>query len=58
MNYRFANGVTWNWTDTDAWEPQPNWNDPVRHRMGVRLEGTEGWVFICAAWCRRRPRRC
>jgi hypothetical protein len=46
MNYRFANGVTWNWTDTPAWDPLPNWNDPVRHRMGVHLEGTEGWVFI------------
>jgi len=46
MNYRFANGVTWNWTDTPAWEPQKDWNDPVRHRMGIRLEGTEGWVFI------------
>jgi predicted dehydrogenase len=46
MDYRFANGVTWNWTDTPSWEPLENWNDPVRHRMGVRLEGTEGWVFI------------
>jgi len=46
MNYRFANGVTWNWTDTPSWDPLPNWNDPVRHRMGIRLEGTEGWVFI------------
>jgi predicted dehydrogenase len=46
MNYRFANGVTWNWTDTPAWEPLKDWNDPVRHRMGIRLEGTAGWVFI------------
>jgi predicted dehydrogenase len=46
MNYRFANGVTWNWTDTPAWDPLPDWNDPVRHKMGIRLEGTEGWVFI------------
>lgn len=46
MNYRFANGITWNWTDTPAWEPQENWNDPVRHRMGIRIEGTDGWVFI------------
>ncbi|MBI5384161.1 MAG: Gfo/Idh/MocA family oxidoreductase [Verrucomicrobia bacterium] len=46
MNYRFANGVTWNWTDTPAWEPVEGWNDPVRHKMGIRLEGTEGWVFI------------
>jgi hypothetical protein len=46
MNYRFANGVTWNWTDTPSWEPQKDWHDPVRHPMGIRLEGTEGWVFI------------
>jgi predicted dehydrogenase len=46
MNFRFANGVTWNWTDTPSWEPQPNWDDSARHRMGIRLEGTEGWVFI------------
>lgn len=46
MNFRFANGVTWNWTDTPAWEPVEGWNDPVRHRMGIRLEGTAGWVFI------------
>lgn len=46
MNFRFASGVTWNWTDTPSWEPLPNWNDPVRHRMGIRLEGDNGWVFI------------
>jgi predicted dehydrogenase len=46
MDYRFASGVTWNWTDTPAWEPRMDWNDPKRHRMGIRLEGTEGWVFI------------
>lgn len=47
MNYRFANGVTWNWTDTPSWEPKKDWKDPEgRHTMGIRLEGTEGWVFI------------
>jgi predicted dehydrogenase len=46
MNYRFANGVTWNWTDTASWEPRKDWSDRVRHNMGIRLEGTEGWVFI------------
>ncbi len=46
MNYRFANGLTWNWTDTTSWFPQPNWTDQVRHRMGVEFEGTEGSVFI------------
>jgi len=46
MNFRFANGVTWNWTDTPSWEPKKDWNDPVRHPMGIRFEGTEGWVFI------------
>lgn len=46
MNYRFANGVTWNWTDTPSWEPLKDWSDPVRHPMGIRFEGTEGWVFI------------
>ena len=46
MNFRFANGVTWNWTDTPSAEPLRNWNDPTRHRMGVEFEGTEGSVFI------------
>ena len=46
MDYRFANGVTWNWTDTPSWEPSKDWSDPVRHPMGIRFEGTEGWVFI------------
>jgi predicted dehydrogenase len=46
INCHFANGVTWHWTDTPSWEPLPDWNDPVRHRMGIRLEGTDGWVFI------------
>jgi predicted dehydrogenase len=46
MNYRFANGVTWHWTDTPSWDPLPDWNDPRRHRMGIQVEGTEGWVFI------------
>ena len=46
MNYRFASGVTWNWTDTPSWEPKKDWNDPVRHPMGIRFEGTDGWVFI------------
>ena len=46
MNYHFANGVTWHWTHTPSWEPLPNWNNPTQHRMGIRLEGSEGWVFI------------
>lgn len=46
MNFRFANGVTWNWTDTPIPEPVKDWKDPVRHRMGVELIGTEGRVFI------------
>jgi len=46
LNFRFASGVTWNWTDTPSWEPKKDWNDPVRHPMGIRFEGTEGWVFI------------
>jgi predicted dehydrogenase len=56
MNYRFANGVTWNWTDTPAWDPLPNWNDPVRHNMGIRLEGAEGWVFIWRGMVEAYPR--
>ncbi len=56
MNYRFANGLTWNWTDTSAWEPQPNWTDPKRHRMGIRLEGTEGWVFIWRGLVEAHPK--
>ncbi len=56
MNYRFANGLTWSWTDTSAWEPQPNWNDPKRHRMGIRLEGTEGWVFIWRGLVEAHPK--
>jgi predicted dehydrogenase len=46
MDYTFANGVTWNWIDNPFWEPKADWNDPKRHKMGIRLEGTEGWVFI------------
>jgi len=56
MNYRFANGVTWNWTDTPSWDPLPNWNDPVRHRMGIRLDGTEGWVFIWRGMVEAHPK--
>lgn len=56
MNYRFANGVTWNWTDTPAWDPLPDWNDPVRHKMGIRLEGTEGWVFIWRGMVEAEPK--
>jgi hypothetical protein len=56
MNYRFASGVTWNWTDTPAWDPLPDWNDPVRHRMGIRLEGTAGWVFIWRGLVEAHPK--
>jgi hypothetical protein len=53
MKYRFSNGVTWHWTDTDIGNPQKRGIVPaqqersrVRHPMGVRFEGSEGWVFI------------
>jgi hypothetical protein len=56
INFRFANNVTWNWTDTPSWEPQPNWQDPVRHRMGIQLEGSEGWVFIWRGMVDAQPK--
>ena len=52
MHYRFSNGVTWHWTDCDegSWGTQGTQPkapaDWPQHRMGIRLEGTEGWVFI------------
>lgn len=57
MNYRFANGVTWSWTDTPAWEPVTGWDDPVRHPMGIRFEGNEGWVFIWRGQVDAHPKR-
>ena len=52
MHYKFANGVTWHWTDVDTgtWgapgtQPPPPADWP-QHDMGIRFEGSEGWVFI------------
>ena len=42
----------------DGWEPQPQLDRPVQHRMGIRLEGTEGWVFIWRGMVDARPSRC
>jgi predicted dehydrogenase len=54
INFRFANGVTWHWTDTDGENesyvgfgsrppPPADWE---QHPMGIRIEGDEGWVQI------------
>jgi predicted dehydrogenase len=47
MRYRFANGLTWHWTDCEGdgfgSRSGPDW---PQNRMGITLEGTEGWVFI------------
>ncbi len=52
MGYRFPNGVSWHWTDTDAgWNGRlpsadaAEWN-AAKYPMGVFFEGTEGWVYI------------
>lgn len=64
MRYQFPNGVTWHWTDTPSWTPQGVRNpggrlqdsDRVRYPMGIRLEGTEGWVFIWRGEVDAEPR--
>ena len=53
MNFRFANGVTWNWTDTPSWEPKrigPIPTSPNGHpfrgdgRLGVHLARRGGFI--------------
>lgn len=47
MHFRFGDGLTWHWTDCEGdgfgSKAAPGW---PQHRMGILLEGTEGWVFI------------
>jgi predicted dehydrogenase len=47
MRFRFANGLTWHWTDCEGdgfgSRAGPDW---PQHRMGITFEGEEGWVFI------------
>ena len=57
MTYRFANGVTWNWTDTPSWDSANRPTDGVRHRMGIEFEGTEGSVFIWRGEVEANPKR-
>jgi hypothetical protein len=47
MHYRFANGLTWHWTDCegDGFGSRAGTDWP-QHRMGITFEGDEGWVFI------------
>ncbi|HOE96964.1 MAG TPA: Gfo/Idh/MocA family oxidoreductase [Candidatus Sumerlaeota bacterium] len=56
MNFKFPNGITWNWTDTPNWYPERNWSDPVRHNMGIRIEGTEGSIFIWRSQVEAEPK--
>jgi hypothetical protein len=57
MHYTFANGLTWHWTDCEGdgfgSRADPDW---PQHRMGVLLEGTEGWVFIWRGYVDAHPK--
>jgi len=47
MRYTFSGGLTWHWTDCagDGFGSRagPDW---PQNRMGITLEGSEGWVYI------------
>jgi hypothetical protein len=47
MHYQLPGGFTWHWTDCEGdgfgSRAEPGW---PQHPMGVRFEGTDGWVFI------------
>lgn len=58
MHYTFPGGPTWHWTDcaADGWGSRagPDW---PQHRMGITLEGTEGWVFIWRGQVDAHPKK-
>jgi hypothetical protein len=58
MHYAFPGGLTWHWTDcaADGWGSRAGADWP-QHRMGITLEGTEGWVFIWRGQVDAHPKK-
>ena len=58
VRYRFADGLTWHWTDTagDGFGSRAD-SDWPQHRMGVTFVGTEGEVFIWRNQVETKPEK-
>jgi len=57
MHFRFANGLTWHWSDCEG----DGWGSPAgigwpQHRMGICFDGSEGWVFIWRGFVDAHPK--